>query len=121
MSKMSLFYKYLEGQNVRENQLKYYESWVQHFSKFCIDHDNDPYSPESLKTFRTYNEKSYETWQVDQATDAVKLYLHWCRSNEYRTQSINLILFCMDLRCLGRLRPVKVHIVQPLTPFLRFI
>ena len=77
MSKMSLFYKYLEGQNVKKNQLKYYESWVQHFSKFCIDHDNDPYSPQSLKTFRTYNEKSYETWQVDQAEQAVKHYLHW--------------------------------------------
>jgi len=77
MSKMALFIKYLENQRVKENQLKYYESWVVHFSKFCTDHDKDPYSPESLKSYSVYNEKTYETWQVDQAEQAVKYYLHW--------------------------------------------
>ena len=77
MSKMSLFIKYLQSQRVKENQLKYYESWVVHFSKFCIEHNHDPYSPQSLKTYSTYNEKRYEPWQVDQAEQAVKYYLHW--------------------------------------------
>lgn len=77
MSKMSLFIKYLEKQRVKENQLKYYESWVVHFSKFCIEHNHDPYSPQSLKTYSIYNERRYEPWQVDQAEQAVKYYLHW--------------------------------------------
>lgn len=89
MSKMSLFKKFLEDQRVKTNQLTYYESWVNNFSKFCIDQNHDPYDPQSLKIYRIYNEKSYEDWQVDQAEQAVKYYLHWRTLQEKDSQPLS--------------------------------
>ena len=77
MSKMSLFLEFLESQRVKKHKLPFYESWVIHFSKFCSDQGLDPYSPESLSTYKIKNEKLYESWQVEQAEEAVKYYLHW--------------------------------------------
>jgi integron integrase len=80
MSKMAEFLSFLSLQRIRDNKLKYYESWVVNFSKYCQDFGRDPWGPESLNLYKTTLESKVETWQVEQALDAVKLYLHWRRS-----------------------------------------
>jgi integron integrase len=52
------------------------------FSAFCHDRNLDPWRPEHLQMYKTEIEIRYESWQIEQAMNAVKYYLYWRNSSK---------------------------------------
>ncbi len=127
MLKMSDFILFLSKQKIRDNKLKYYESWVVNFSKFCQDFNKDPWFPESLTFYKTTLESKVEAWQVEQAVDAVKLYLHWRRTLDNNNVAIDKdkISFyqkeaCRVLRLQGKAYNTERSYLHSINAFINY-
>ena len=123
MSQMALFYKFLESQGVKFSKLKFYESWVVQYSKFCKDYDKDPYCPQSLKDYRVNNEMRLESWQVDQAEEAIKFFLHWRRqqSSEIAPYKVDSQLLQAYLKEAQRVMRVQGKALTTERSYMTFI
>jgi integron integrase len=62
---------------VPETKLSYYISWITRFYAFCGKNPGDDVSPEEIASFLKQLTKSREDWQVDQANEAIQLYLYY--------------------------------------------
>lgn len=77
---MEDFKSYLFSQRVvRDKKLDYYLSWVTQFYAFCDKRLSDRVSEEEIDGFLKHLTKSREEWQVNQANEAIQLYLYFNR------------------------------------------
>ncbi|MEW5948293.1 MAG: integron integrase [Thermodesulfobacteriota bacterium] len=75
---MEDFKTYLLSKNiVPETKLVYYISWITQFYAFCGKNPGDDVSSEEIASFLKHLTKSREDWQVDQANEAIQLYLYY--------------------------------------------
>jgi len=62
---------------VPEKKLAYYVSWITRFYAFCDKNPGDDVSSEEIAGFLKHLTKNREDWQVDQANEAIQLYLYY--------------------------------------------
>jgi len=74
---MKKFEEYLKKTRmVPMGRIPYYISWVSRFFAYHNKRLNDPVSPKEIDKFAHDLGKTYEEWQVNQARDAMRLYLY---------------------------------------------
>jgi site-specific recombinase XerD len=74
------YVEFLELHGVRDNNFKYYKIRVEQYLDFCRNRELDIHAKRSLNKYINVLERTQEGWQVKQAIDAVKYYLHWLNS-----------------------------------------
>ena len=73
---MKKFEKYLKlVKIVHKNKIPYYISWVSRFLAYNHKGNDDSVNPDEIDTFTHESGEKYEDWQVNQARDAIRLYL----------------------------------------------
>lgn len=75
---MERFKSYLLSRHViNDKNAGFYLYWVTEFYKYCKKHLTDSVTKEDIEGFLKYLSKSREDWQVNQAAEAIKLYLFY--------------------------------------------
>lgn len=64
-----------------DKKVDYYLSWVTQFYAFCNKRPSDRVSEEQIDRFLRHLTKTREEWQVNQANEAIQLYLYFNRRN----------------------------------------
>jgi integron integrase len=64
---------------VPEKKLAYYVSWITQFYAFCNKNPGDDVSAEEIDGFLMHLMKTREDWQVNQANEAIQLYIYYNR------------------------------------------
>ena len=80
MTNMKGYLSFVSSQGIPDKHLKYYQSWVLNFAEYCKDNGVDPWNSQSLINYIDRISVKYETWQVDQAKQAIKYYIYWRNS-----------------------------------------
>lgn len=84
---MERFKSYLSSkQIIPEKKLDYYLSWVIQFYGFCDKLPYDEVSAEEIDTFLKHLTRFREEWQVNQASEAIRLFIYFNR-REYQGQA----------------------------------
>ena len=84
---MEEFRSYLLSKRiVPEKNLVYYLSWITQFYAFCDKRPGDDVSAEEIDRFLKYLMKSREDWQVNQANEAIQLFIYYNR-RKYRNET----------------------------------
>jgi len=71
---------------VPEKNLVYYLSWITQFYAFCDKSPGDDVSAEEIDRFLKYLMRSREDWQVNQANEAIQLFIYYNR-RKYRNET----------------------------------
>ena len=74
---LSDYNKFLFSHGIKEKYLAYYISWVEQFASFCQMRKLSYWDVASLQAYLKDLGRSVETWQVEQAEEAIKYYLFW--------------------------------------------
>lgn len=84
---MQNFNNYLESKRiVPKKQVPYYVVWVSRFLNFFNKKPTDNFTSEEIDQFLTYLTKRKEDWQVDQASESIRIYQFYkTRKNQPET------------------------------------
>ena len=86
---MERFKSYLISRNVvAEHKVPFYLHWIGRFYTFGHKQPGDPVNRDEIDRFLKHLSKQKEKWQVDQASEAIQLYLFYRkRKNGKKTQT----------------------------------
>ena len=79
MIRMAEFSRYIEEHKTSKNAAQYFPLWVNDYSKYCLSSSIDPWDPVSHQSYLLTLKSHKEPWQVKQADEAIRYYLHWRR------------------------------------------
>ena len=72
---MQYFNNYLESKRiVPKKQVPYYVVWISQFFNFFNKKPTDNFTSEEIDQFLEYLTKRKEEWQVDQASESIRIY-----------------------------------------------
>ncbi len=75
---MEKFVNYLNAKKiVHGNKVQFYKMWVSKFIKFLNMKPLEQTSDDEIRAFISKLSKKYQQWQVDQAAEAIQIYLHY--------------------------------------------
>ena len=75
---MDDFKSYIMSRRItNEKSADFYVHWVTGFYGYCSKHPDDAVTQEEVETYLAYLGKRKEEWQVEQASDAIQLYLFY--------------------------------------------
>lgn len=82
------FRNYLLGKRIiPESNVVYYQSWVAKFLQFMGIDEIENVTGNDIKRFQQHLGKTYQEWQVNQAREAVRLYLYFIRTIDRKKES----------------------------------
>ena len=84
MTNMKGYLEFVSSQGIHDYKLEYYQSWVLNFASYCKDFGVDPWHAGSLTKYCECLSTRCEKWQVEQANQAIKFYIHWRNSNNHQ-------------------------------------
>jgi len=67
----------VRSQQLSENRIPFYLRWVSHFHEFCSRQHMDGMGKEAIASYLQDLAKDHEDWRVQQAKEAVRLYLYF--------------------------------------------
>jgi len=75
---MEQFKSYLLSRSLTdEKKAGFYLSWVTRFYKFCNKNPADSITTEDIELYLKHLSKSREEWQVEQASEAIRLFQYY--------------------------------------------
>ncbi len=77
----------LNKKAVSEQKANYYIMWISKFYEYREAGPNTIIGNDYIEKFLRYLQKNYETWQVNQAREAVRLYNYFISTHERTTKN----------------------------------
>jgi hypothetical protein len=108
---MEAFTSYLLSRHFTNDKgVGFYLSWLKKFYRFCAKHPGDPVTREEIEKYLVHLSRRHEEWKVNQASDAVRLYLYYLnqkdrrKTNKRLPQSTQWKVAADDMRKVLRLK-----------------
>ena len=103
MSSLAGYQEFLKRKRlVPEKQAPFYLRWVSSYLSFCDEEDFAPADDSHILPFLQHLAKTKEDWQVNQAREALRLYLYFLSQTEKQGHAIKynqFFLIIISLLC----------------------